>query len=43
MAFFQTVQDFVAWKREGVLLDFKPDGYDKIAPAFRDQDGAFTT
>jgi ABC-type Fe3+ transport system substrate-binding protein len=43
MAFFQTVQDFVAWKRQGVLLNFKPDGYDQIAPAFRDPDGAFTT
>jgi ABC-type Fe3+ transport system substrate-binding protein len=43
MAFFQTVQDFVAWKRQGVLMNFKPDGYDQIAPAFRDDDGAFTT
>ncbi len=43
MAFFQTVQDFVAWKREGVLLSFKPEGYDQIAPAFRDPDGAYTT
>jgi ABC-type Fe3+ transport system substrate-binding protein len=43
MAFFQTVQDFVAWKREGVLLEFRPEGYDQIAPAFRDPDGAYTT
>ena len=43
MAFFQTVQDFVAWKRQGALLSFKPDVYDQIAPAFRDPDGAFTT
>jgi ABC-type Fe3+ transport system substrate-binding protein len=43
MAFFQTVQDFVAWKQQGVLLNFKPDGYQQIAPAFRDSDGAFTT
>jgi ABC-type Fe3+ transport system substrate-binding protein len=43
MAFFQTVQDFVAWKQQGVLLNFKPEGYDQIAPAFRDPDGAFTT
>jgi ABC-type Fe3+ transport system substrate-binding protein len=42
MAFFQTVQDFVAWKKQGVLLPFKPDGYDKIDPRFRDADGAFT-
>jgi ABC-type Fe3+ transport system substrate-binding protein len=43
MAFFQTVQDFVAWKQQGVLLGFKPDGFEQIAPAFRDPDGAFTT
>ena len=43
MAMFQTVQDFVAWKKRGLLLRFKPDGFDKIAPAFRDKDGAFTT
>ena len=28
MAFFQTVQDFVGWKKQGVLLDFKPEGID---------------
>jgi ABC-type Fe3+ transport system substrate-binding protein len=43
IAFFQTVQDFVAWKKAGALLPFKVDGYDKIAPQFRDKDGAFTT
>ena len=43
MAFFQTVQDFVAWKQEGVLLNFKPEGYEQIAPSFLDPDGAFTT
>jgi ABC-type Fe3+ transport system substrate-binding protein len=43
MAFFQTAQDFVAWKKVGVLLPFKPDGYDAIDPRFRDADGAFTT
>jgi ABC-type Fe3+ transport system substrate-binding protein len=43
MAIFQTVQDFVAWKKAGVLLPFKPDGFDKIDPRFRDDDGAFTT
>lgn len=42
MAVFQTVQDFVAWKKSGTLLSFKPDGYDKIDPRFRDKDGAFT-
>src|SRR5580704_4650011 len=43
MALFQTVQDFVRWKKAGVLLPFKPDGYDEIDPRFRDDDGAFTT
>jgi ABC-type Fe3+ transport system substrate-binding protein len=42
MALFQTVQDFVAWKKAGVLTPFKPDGYDQIDPRFRDADGAFT-
>ena len=41
MAFFQTVQDFVAWKKDGVLMAFKPDGFDKIMPNFRDDDGAY--
>ena len=30
MAFFQTVQDFVTWKKQGKLLHFKPDGFDQI-------------
>ena len=42
MAFFQTVQDFVAWKKAGVLLPFKPVAYEAIDPRFRDPDGAFT-
>ena len=41
MAFFQTVQDFVAWKKQGRLLAFKPDGFDQIMPNFRDDDGAY--
>jgi len=40
-AFFQTVQDFVTWKRQGRLLEFKPDGYDQIIPDLRDPDGAY--
>ena len=39
----KTVQDFVAWKKQGVLLSFKPEGFEQIAPVFRDPDGAFTT
>ena len=34
MAFFQTVQDFVHWKKQGKLLHFKPDGFDQIYPNF---------
>ena len=41
MAFFQTVQDFVRWKKAGVLLVFKPDGWSKIGPGFKDEGGAF--
>jgi len=41
MAFFQTVQDFVRWKKAGVLLPFKPDGWNKIDPGFKDEGSAF--
>lgn len=41
LAIFQTVQDFVRWKRAGVLQNFKPDGWSKIAAPFKDKDGAF--
>jgi ABC-type Fe3+ transport system substrate-binding protein len=43
MAFFQTAQDFVAWKQQGVLMNFKPEGFEQTAPVFRDPDGAFIT
>jgi ABC-type Fe3+ transport system substrate-binding protein len=39
---FQAVQEFIRWKREGVLLPFKMDGYEALDPGFRDPDGAFT-
>ncbi len=38
----QTLQDYPRWKQEGVLLNYKPQGWDKIYPAFRDRDGAWT-
>jgi ABC-type Fe3+ transport system substrate-binding protein len=41
MAFFQTVQDFVAWKQQGKLIAYKPDGFDQILPNMRDPDGAY--
>jgi ABC-type Fe3+ transport system substrate-binding protein len=40
-AFFQTVQDYVRWKKEGALLRFKPDGFDKIDSHWKDKDGAY--
>jgi len=39
---FQAVQEFVRWKKEGVLLPFKMEGYEALDPRFRDPDGAFT-
>src|ERR1700728_3060609 len=41
MAFFQTVQDFVAWKARDKLVAFKPEGLDHIYPNLRDADGAY--
>src|SRR5712692_2321816 len=41
LVIFQTIQDFVAWKKQGVLLNFKPDGFDQIYPNYRDPDGAY--
>ncbi|MCL6407707.1 extracellular solute-binding protein [Dickeya dadantii] len=38
----QTLQDYPRWKKEGALLNYKPAGWDKIWPTFRDQDGAWT-
>jgi ABC-type Fe3+ transport system substrate-binding protein len=40
-AALQTMQDFVRWKGEGVLLAYKPPGVDKIDKSFRDPDDAF--
>jgi ABC-type Fe3+ transport system substrate-binding protein len=38
---FQTVQDFTRWKRQGVLLPYKPAGFSKLYKGFRDPDGAW--
>jgi ABC-type Fe3+ transport system substrate-binding protein len=43
VAILQTIGDFVKWKQAGALLLFKPDGSEKIDPAYKDEDGAFTT
>ncbi len=41
LAIFQTLQDFVRWKLQGALLDFKPQGFEKIDASFKDPGGAF--
>jgi ABC-type Fe3+ transport system substrate-binding protein len=41
LAMFQTLQDFVRWKKAGVLSPFKPDGWDSIEQTFKDPDGAY--
>jgi len=39
---FQAVQEFIRWKREGVLLALKMEGFEKFDKRIRDPDGAFT-
>jgi ABC-type Fe3+ transport system substrate-binding protein len=41
LAVFQTLQDFVRWKEQGALLEFKPQGFDKIDASFTDPSGAY--
>ena len=41
MTFFQTVQDYVKWKAQGKLMNFKADGFDQVYPNLRDDDGAY--
>jgi ABC-type Fe3+ transport system substrate-binding protein len=41
LAVFQTLQDFVRWKQQGALLEFKPKGFDQIDASFKDPGGAF--
>lgn len=38
----QTLQDFTRWKQEGALLPYKPAGFSKLHPSFRDPDGAWS-
>jgi ABC-type Fe3+ transport system substrate-binding protein len=41
MAVLQTVQDYERWKKTGLLLPFKPNGFDKIDNGWKDKDGAY--
>lgn len=38
----QTLQDYPRWKAEGVLMNYKPIGWDKVYKDFKDPDGAWT-
>jgi ABC-type Fe3+ transport system substrate-binding protein len=38
---FQTVQDFVGWNKRGLLLHFKPEGFEAIGVGAKDRDGAW--
>ena len=40
-AILQTIPDFVRWKAEGHLLDFKPAGFDEIDGSFKDPSGGY--
>jgi ABC-type Fe3+ transport system substrate-binding protein len=40
-AALQTVQDYERWKSAGMLLRFRPDGFDQIADEWKDRDGAY--
>jgi ABC-type glycerol-3-phosphate transport system substrate-binding protein len=41
LAILQTIQDFIAWNRRGLLLAFKPDGFGAINSQSKDKDGAW--
>jgi ABC-type Fe3+ transport system substrate-binding protein len=41
LAILQTVQNFIAWEKRGLLLHFKPAGFDKINILAKDKDGAW--
>jgi ABC-type Fe3+ transport system substrate-binding protein len=41
VVWLQTLQDFTRWKKQGVLMPYKPAGFSKVHPAFKDPDGAW--
>ena len=36
LTIFQTLKDYNRWKKQGVLMSFKPEGWDQIHPTFKD-------
>ncbi|KAI5781894.1 hypothetical protein EDC01DRAFT_619413 [Geopyxis carbonaria] len=41
IAVLQTVHDFVRWKGQGRLMNYKPLKWAEVYPAFRDEEGSF--
>jgi ABC-type Fe3+ transport system substrate-binding protein len=41
LVILQTIQDFIRWNTRGLLLHFKPDGFDKIGIRSKDSEGAW--
>jgi ABC-type Fe3+ transport system substrate-binding protein len=41
LAVLQTIQDFIGWNKRGLLVHFKPEGFDKIDNRYKDKDGAW--
>jgi ABC-type Fe3+ transport system substrate-binding protein len=41
LAQLQTLQDFPRWKDEGVLLNYKPIGWERVYADYKDSDGAY--
>jgi len=41
LAILQTVQDYIRWKKEGVLASFKPGAWGAIDDSFKDPDGHY--
>jgi len=41
LAILQTVQDYIFWKKRGVLAQYKPPAYDAVDKTFKDPDGYY--
>src|SRR6195256_2222813 len=41
LTIFQTLQDYDRWRKQGVLMSFKPEGWDAIHQSFKDPDGEY--
>src|SRR6267378_1602800 len=41
LTIFQTLQDYDRWKKQGVLMSFRPEGWDQIHQSFKDPDGQY--